>query len=163
MGRAGGGVVRGDWTSDDENAISPGLWRVNLERSLYSPKGQATLRDLEAALLALPVKRLVGNDLAADGTVCAIGALEAYIRVIKYGWTWEEVLSSMQEEYVEEDDGNALTVQTGRRHGFSTMAASEVAMQNDEVCSGMPPEERYEYMLMWTRRYILPADRSLEA
>jgi hypothetical protein len=63
--------------SDDEDF--PGqfhIWQANCRRSLRGKKGQAALRRLEAALLAMPEKTLRHGKLVAhDGSVCAIGAL----------------------------------------------------------------------------------------
>lgn len=44
-----------------------GLWRANLERHLRSPRGQALLRDVREALLALPEHRLI------EGALCTVG------------------------------------------------------------------------------------------
>jgi hypothetical protein len=56
-----------------------GLWQANCSRSLRGARGQAALRELEAALLALPEKRLIAGELQnAEGEVCAVGALKKY-------------------------------------------------------------------------------------
>lgn len=66
--------------SDDEQW--PGqfnLWQANCQRSLKGRAGQAELRALEAALLALPEKRLIHGALTDDdGGVCAIAAYAKY-------------------------------------------------------------------------------------
>ncbi len=66
--------------SDEEDV--PGqfaLFQANCRRSLQGKAGQIALRELEAALLALPDKRLIAEKLIdADGEVCAIGALAKY-------------------------------------------------------------------------------------
>lgn len=59
------------------------LWRANAERAIKGRRGQQTLRDLEAALVALPSKRLIAGHLAFRGEVCAIGALVAHRRTAK--------------------------------------------------------------------------------
>src|SRR5678815_2196005 len=51
------------------------LWEANQERSLKSRKGQAALRRLEAALLALPEPKLIADAIESDGMVCGLGAL----------------------------------------------------------------------------------------
>src|ERR1043166_9367326 len=52
------------------------LFEANRERSLKSRGGQAALRRLEAALLALPEKKLVADVIEnAEGMVCGLGAL----------------------------------------------------------------------------------------
>src|SRR6185369_15483645 len=66
--------------SDEEEV--PGqfaLWQANCRRSLQGKAGQAALRELEVALLALPDKRLIAHKMIdAEGDVCAIGALAKY-------------------------------------------------------------------------------------
>lgn len=58
------------------------LWWANIERALNGKKGQAALRDLEEALIALPEKKLVRGHIAKlDGSVCAVGALIVHKRV----------------------------------------------------------------------------------
>lgn len=84
--------------SEDEDF--PGqfeLWRHNLERSLKGKAGQLALRDLEAALLTLPEKKLIGRKLVSGDAVCATGALVALRRERK-GMTRAEALAQMQTE-----------------------------------------------------------------
>lgn len=59
------------------------LWRANVRRALAGRKGQAALRDLEAALLALPAPRLIHGHLAHNGEVCAVGALVVHRRTTR--------------------------------------------------------------------------------
>jgi hypothetical protein len=74
------------------------LFHANLRRSVYGKRGQAALRDLEAALLSMPEKRLIAGHLAKDGEVCANGALVAYRRMQREKKAREEVLSAMEIE-----------------------------------------------------------------
>jgi hypothetical protein len=57
--------------SDEEEIPSQfALWQANCRRSLKGKRGQAALRELEAALLALPSKRLIAEEFSnADGDV----------------------------------------------------------------------------------------------
>ena len=66
--------------SEDDDFNNQGLmWMANQERSIKGRKGQAALRELEAALLALPEKRLISGELEnAVGEVCAVGALAKF-------------------------------------------------------------------------------------
>lgn len=59
------------------------LWQANAKRAIAGRRGQQALRDLEAALLELPSKRLIAGRLAHHGEVCAIGALVAHRRAAK--------------------------------------------------------------------------------
>lgn len=51
------------------------LWRGSVDRAIRGKRGQAFLRDLIAALDALPEKKLIAEELQQDGEVCAIGSV----------------------------------------------------------------------------------------
>ena len=91
-------MTRISYSEEEDYEGQFALFRANLNRSLAGKKGQAALRDLEAALLALPEKRLVGYHLVKDGDVCATGALVALRRQKKLQMTREEVLAQMAED-----------------------------------------------------------------
>lgn len=57
------------------------LWHANLMRALRGKRGMQVLRDLEAALLALPQPRLIESHVAKDGEVCLVGAYVLHKRV----------------------------------------------------------------------------------
>jgi hypothetical protein len=50
-------------------------WRGAVNSAIKGKRGQAMLRDLLAALDAMPDKRLVAGDLEVDGQFCALGVL----------------------------------------------------------------------------------------
>jgi hypothetical protein len=56
--------------SDGKVKDTSGLWRSNVKRALAGKRGQAALRDLRDALLALPEKRLI------EGALCTVGLSE---------------------------------------------------------------------------------------
>lgn len=51
------------------------MWRGRVASATRGARGQAMLRDLLAALDAMPNKRLIAHELIAEGEVCAIGSL----------------------------------------------------------------------------------------
>lgn len=64
------------WSEDESFPGQFEIWQANCRRSLRGRKGQAALRELETALVALESKRLIAHALEnEDGDVCAIGAL----------------------------------------------------------------------------------------
>ena len=66
-------MSRSGYTDDCENL---GLWRGAVERAIKGRRGQAMLRDLLAALDAMPEKVLVPDSLVdAEGDFCTLGAL----------------------------------------------------------------------------------------
>lgn len=136
--------------SDDEEDF-PGqyaLWQANCQRSIRGKAGQKSLRELETALLALPEKRLIADELEnVDGEVCAIGALKKHRGV--------DVVSDPEEM---EDVGIEL--------GMPRLVAWKVVCLNDIEIDGVyregrfipaTPEERYEQVLQWVQRQIQEA------
>ncbi len=136
-----------DWPGQFE------LWQANCGRSLKGKAGQRALREFEAALLALPTKRLIHGRLTDDdGGVCAIGCYAKHKGVD---------LS----QYDPEDETPAVGVAAG----MPRLVAWEVVALNDihfktvwEITSpygreryrDMTPEERYEKVLAWVRAQL---------
>jgi hypothetical protein len=151
--------------SDEEDY--PGqfhLFQANCARSLCGKAGQAALRELEAALLALPTKRLIAGKLAEQGDVCAIGALALY-----KGDT-EAALEQHDEEYMED---------VGEAYGLPRLVAWKVVEANDvdnedysirapgpseyqwphytpgyQLRIKTTPEERYDAVLKWVQALL---------
>lgn len=132
--------------SDDEDY--PGqfnLWQANCNRSIKGKQGQAALRELEAALLALPEKRLISGELQdADGEVCAIGAVAKH-----RGITPESDPEEMEE--------------VGIELGFPRMVAWKIVALNDleiddHYVQGKlvpyTPEERYGLVLRQVQKWL---------
>lgn len=61
--------------SDDIDNWELIKWRGQVASSIRGKRGQAFLRDLLAALDAMPEKRLIAWELEESGEVCAIGSL----------------------------------------------------------------------------------------
>lgn len=78
-------MSRFDYFEFTEEGIPAGLWDQMVSRALAGKKGQAVLAQLEAALLALPEKKLVFEFLASEGSVCAVGAYVAQERADRCG------------------------------------------------------------------------------
>jgi hypothetical protein len=120
--------------SDDEDY--PGqfdLWQANCERSLRGKNGQQELRELKAALLALPSKELIGDLLEdEDGGVCAVGAYAKHkgIDLSKF-------------------DPEDATDEVGIAGGMPALVAWKVVEMNDLQFDRESPAERYQKMLAW--------------
>ena len=70
MSRSG---YRDDY-DDDDGALN--LWRANVDRAIGGKRGQSFLREMAAALDAMPVKELVADEVVRDSAhVCAMGAV----------------------------------------------------------------------------------------
>lgn len=115
------------------------LWRANCRRSIKGKKGQAELRALRDALLALPEKRLIHGLLVDDaGGVCAIGA---------YARSKGIDLTVCDPE--EESD------EVGVDAGMPPMVAWRVVEMNDIMLDHCTEEGRYIKMLRWIESQLV--------
>jgi len=145
--------------SEDEDY--PGqfdLWQANCNRQINGKAGQAALRELEAALLALPQKRLIRNAVAhEDGDVCAVGALLVLKHAQRKGITRDAAIKvyASPEGYEPDDywDGND-TADLAEAEGIPKLLAWQLVYLNDEdldtvweVACGppYPPKGVYPY------------------
>lgn len=147
------------------------LWQANCRRSLKGKAGQAALRELETALLALPEKRLIAEQLFDDeGEVCAIGALA------KHKGQLTDDLRAWGEREMEE---------VGVHLGMPRLVAWKVVELNDfhltgsdlVTCAGpyrwpaekpkvwvpITAESRYQQILAWVQRQLKTANQKLTA
>lgn len=160
--------MRIGYSEDEEFGGQFELWQANCRRSLVGKQGQAALRELEAALLALPDKRLIANRLVdGDGDVCALGALGRQRGqlptpdAITEG-DWEDEGDDDMEEY-------------GVLLGIPRLVAWKIVEINDIQIDGhyvdaigpvkphgwrprvfipVTPEERYDQVLAWVHRHL---------
>lgn len=125
--------------SDDCDGWDLIRWRGAVKSAIRGKRGQAFLREMLAALDALPEKRLVEEDLVRpSGEVCALGAV-----AISRGLDVTEVDPEDRERVAE-------------RFGIAGALAAEIAYENDECGhwhSGRghseTPEERFNRMREW--------------
>jgi hypothetical protein len=135
--------------SDDEPyANAWALWARAQRNALVGKKGQAVLRELETALVALPTKRLIHGALCEQGEVCALGALARQRGVS------EEEMATQRGEYAHD-----IAWWAKDRLGVTEALATAVQWQNDEAewywqKQGETPEERYIRVLAWVRAQI---------
>ena len=68
-------MSRSGYTDELDDQWAHIRWRGRVASAIRGKRGQAFLRDLIAALDALPTKALIRNDLYRGQYVCAIGAV----------------------------------------------------------------------------------------
>lgn len=68
-------MSRSGYSDDYDEDGTGGLWRGAVTRSIKGKRGQAFLRELAAALDAMPIKRLTTGELESDGEFCALGVV----------------------------------------------------------------------------------------
>jgi len=164
--------MRIEYSEDEDYPGQFALWQGNCQRSLKGKAGQAALRELEAALLALPDKRLIAHKMIDhEGDVCAIGALAKH--------KGRDLLSEPNVYEDGEFDGDGEMEEIGMELGMPRLVAWKVVELNDiqldgsnlVTCEGpyrwysekpqvwvpITPEVRYERVLAWTRRQLVQA------
>jgi hypothetical protein len=149
--------MRLNYSDDEDRPGQFALWQANCDRSIKGQIGQRELRELEAALLAMPEKRLIHGALAdEDGGVCAIGCYAKHKGLD---------LSKFDPE--DESD------EVGIKAGMPRLVAWKVVELNDIELAEKPdwfydarsdgpnfkwkpytPEERYEKVLAWVRSQL---------
>lgn len=165
-------MSRISYSKDEDFPGQFNIWQANCRRSLRGRKGQAALRRLEAALVAMPEKSLrQGKLVAHDGSVCAIGALaraEGKLpepEPITGDWEDDDVDDTAEWatdnlgvpklvawKVVEQNDIHLDTVWE-RHHG--PVAPHHASYQGGIAhIRPMTPEERYDKMLAWVRSQL---------
>ena len=111
-------------------------WSAKVPTLIRSPKGQSLLRELAAALDAIPERRLIDEMLIdEEGGCCAIGALCRARGIDTAGM---------------DDDGIECVAE---RLGVPLSLAYEVIEQNDDRYDATP-EDRWRRMRRWVDRHI---------
>ncbi len=111
-------------------------WRGQVASSIRGKRGQTMLRELLAALEAMPTRRLIAEALERDGEVCALGALGR--------------ARGINMEGIDADDRERVAAV----FDVAEPLAAEIAYLNDEYWDTATPEERWEKMHAWVSRKI---------
>ena len=128
---------------DDENNAGA-LYRANVERTIHGKRGQAFLREMAAALDAMPVKELIAHEFISEtGCVCAMGAV-AQARKLEIPKGFDE----------------GVPWEVGALLRITPMLAAEIAYHNDErgpVRAEETPAQRWQRMRSWVREHVRSA------
>lgn len=115
-------------------------WRGAVNSAMKGKRGQAFLKEMLAAIDAMPNKRL-SHGFADQGTVCALGSI-AQARGIDVS-------------DIDSDDPDAR-YPIAQRLGIAPAMAAEIMFENDEsyYYGDETPEHRYTRMREWVRSQI---------
>ena len=102
-------------------------WRGAVASALRGERGQALLREMLAAMLALPERKLIANDMERGGQVCSLGAV-------------------MRARGLDTNIKDCAII--AARLGIAEAMTREVMAVNDYK-DGEAPEMRFERMLKW--------------
>ena len=123
--------------SEDGDECSYAMWRGAVASAIRGRRGQALLREMLAALDAMPDKRLIAEELEQDGCVCALGAV---------GRARGLDMASLDPE-----DSDTVAAEFGIAHAL----ACEILYMNDEYGPRKEtPEERFIRMRKWVENKI---------
>lgn len=128
-------MSRSGYSDDCENVE---LYRAAVDAAIQGKRGQAFFRDLLKALDALPQKRLIAEELQADGEVCALGSVAK--------------LRGVNLQGVDPEDH----VRLSKELNIARVLAAEVEFVNDDDFSyrDETPEQRFERVRKWAERQI---------
>jgi hypothetical protein len=130
-------VSRSGYIDYDENDPGFARWRGAVSKAINGRRGQAFLREMLAALDAMPEKELIAAELVSeDGAVCAIGAICK--------------ARGMDVSNIDEGDGEDV----GDAVGIARAMAMEIAYINDECGPAKwqgeeTPAQRFERVRRW--------------
>jgi hypothetical protein len=112
------------------------MWRGQVASSIRGKRGQAFLRELIAALEAMPKKRLIADALQESGEVCAIGAVG--------------VRRGVNLEALDPDQYEAIA----ESFNIAEPLVREIEFENDERDRDLTPEERWAKMHAWAKSHL---------
>jgi hypothetical protein len=128
--------------SDDCTEWALICWRGAVNSAIKGKRGQAFLRELIAALDALPEKKLIAHELEENGEFCALGAVGR--------------CRGLDVKNIDPDDPE----QVAKSFGIANAMAREIAFMNDEgQYPKETPESRWSRMRAWAEGELVKQDK----
>lgn len=112
-------------------------WRGAVASAIRGKRGQQMLREMAAALDAMPEKRLIAERLEAEGEVCAMGCLGKARAIDMSG------IDPYEPEAV------------AKAFGIAPAMAQEIAFINDDWGRRATPEERWGIVRRWVSEQLV--------
>lgn len=110
-------------------------WRGAVASAIKGARGQAFLREMLAALDAMPTKRLIARELELDGEVCALGCVGQQ--------------RGIDQSRIDPEDRETVA----KTFGIAEAMAAEIVFINDDFRSE-PPEHRWLRMRKWVAEQL---------
>lgn len=127
----------------DDEGQSLGLYRASVARAIQGKRGQAFLREMAAALDAMPVKELIAGEVVSpEGQACAIGSVA--------------LARGLDVKKIDVTDADEV----GRTFGVARSLAAEIAFENDDDFarnSAETPAQRWARMRKWVAAQVSSA------
>jgi len=127
---------------DDLDPQVLNLYRGTVARTIKSKRGQAFLRELAAAMDAMPEKALIASELINDeGDCCTIGVICK--------------ARGIDVSQIDYEDPESV----GKAVGIARQMAAEIEYENDECGwrygrGDETPEEKWQRMRAWVEKHI---------
>lgn len=133
-------MSRSGYTDDSDDRWEMICWRGAVKSAIRGKRGQQFLREMLAALDALPEHKLIANDLEQEGAVCALGAVGK--------------ARSMDMSRIDPYEPEMVAAS----FGIAAALAQEVVYINDEHWPPETPESRYARVRRWVEAQIRAAE-----
>lgn len=128
----------GLYEDDGDDPLGFGRFRGRVASAIRGKRGQAALKELLAALDAMPDKRLIAHNLVdADGEHCTLGVLGA--------------ARGLPMDDLDPEDYDRVA----EAFGIAPVMVQEIEFMNDEGPSRTTPEERWRDMRKWVSERII--------
>lgn len=130
-------MSRHGYVDDIDDNLAMGRWRARVMSATRGKRGQKLLRDTLAALDAMPVKRLIAEELEQEGEFCTLGACAKY--------------RGIDVANIDPEDPAAVA----QLFDIAEPLAREIVYMNDDW-GDESPEKRWQRMRNWVAKQIIP-------
>lgn len=115
-------------------------WRGAVNSAIKGKRGQSLLREMAKALDAMPIKRLISDELISkEGEVCALGAVAKH--------------RSLNVEGIDPENSNKVC----KVFNIAEALAREIVYMNDDYYNETP-EQRWKRMRAWVDSSLVEAN-----
>lgn len=141
-------MSRSGYSDDIDDNWRHICWRGAVSSAIRGKRGQAFLLELAAAMDAMPVKRLVTEELQADGEFCTLGVVGN--------------ARGLDMTVIDPDDAESVA----EKFCLASAMVCEIVYENDEYSGDWKwvdgvhqfvretPEHRWERMRKWVAKHI---------
>lgn len=134
-------MSRSGYTDDCDSQWELIRWRGAVASALRGKRGQVFLREMLAALDALPEKKLIRNDLEREGAVCAIGSVGK--------------ARGIDMSKIDPDDRETVAATFGL---VGALAYEVMYVNDDDGPYNETPEARYARVRRWAESQLIEWD-----
>lgn len=124
-------MSRSSYSDDLDDNWALIRWRGAVAAAIKGRRGQSFLREMLAALDALPAPRLIPNQLTDGDDVCALGSVG--------------MARQIDMENLDPDDYDKLSA----AFGIPVALVREIEFVNDDPWYGLTPEQRFQRVREW--------------